>query len=62
MGLPIPFGGLLPEVNVHGGTVKTVPYAADVAAVCGGKSAYEAWWGGLDAITGGWYSGLKDVK
>lgn len=30
--------------------------------VCGGKSAYEAWWGGLDAITGGWYSGLKDVK
>lgn len=32
--------------------------AADPFAlpVCGGKSAYETYWGGFDAITGGWYS------
>jgi len=28
MVLTIPFGGLLPAVTLHGGTVKTVPYAA----------------------------------
>lgn len=30
--------------------------------VCGGRSAYEAYWGGFDAITDGWYSALNDVE
>jgi len=30
MGLPIPFGGLLPAVTIYGGTGRPVPYEYDL--------------------------------